>query len=100
ESGARCVLRSGFQVLGAGARYRRGVRNAELFEAIQVRLPLGLAVATKLVQIRPGIEPGVVSVIEHQPDRIVSYRLDLRDDDLVFAQLQGFLSRSVSADFR
>src|SRR6185437_5657782 len=64
---------------------------------LEILLPHRFLLLAELVQIVPGIDPGVVSVGELGPDRIVADRLDLGDRDFALADLQRLLAGAVSA---
>src|SRR5688572_11726820 len=75
------------------------IRNPQLFEARQILLPLLIALCAELAQIAPRIQPGVMTVVEHELDRVLPDGLDRADADVVFAELQGFLTRAVATNF-
>src|SRR3569833_2855906 len=66
----------------------------------QVLAPVRFLVAAQLVQVLPGVQAGVVPVIEHQLDRILPDRLDDPDTDSLLSKHQLFLARSVALHFR
>src|SRR5437868_12398089 len=51
------------------------------------------------MQVGPGVKTGVMAIVEYQAQRIIPDGLCGFDADLVFAQLQCFLPRPVSANF-
>ena len=55
--------------------------------------------ATELVQVGPGVQAGVVAVVEDDAHCIVADRLDGAHADFVLAQLQRLLTRAVAAYF-
>src|SRR5262245_48703464 len=84
----------------AAGRDRRRVGDAELRQPIQVLPPLRVVGLAQLAQIRPGVEPCVVTVVEPESHRVMADGLDRVDADLVLAELQRFLSGAVAADLR
>jgi hypothetical protein len=65
-----------------------------------VARPVRRLVCSELVQIPPGEQSRVMSVIEDNFNGILSDRLDGPDADFFLTQYQDFLSRTVSFDFR
>src|ERR1700677_778980 len=55
--------------------------------------------AGQLTQIIPAIETGVVSVVEHDLDRVIANRLDRDDGDVLLARDNLFLARRVALHF-
>lgn len=72
-----------------------GLRTARL-----VAGPVSHLIPSELVQVPPGEQTGVVSVIEHDFDGILSDGLDGTDTDIFLAEHQDLLSRAMSFDFR
>src|SRR6185437_14813811 len=62
----------------------------------QVMGPLGFAVAAQLVEVLPGVEAGVVAVVEDQLHGVLADRLDGADADGLFTEHQGFLAGAVA----
>jgi hypothetical protein len=65
-----------------------------------VARPVRRIIPSELVQIPPGEQAGVMSVIEDNFDGILADWLDAPDADIFLTQHQDFLSRTVSFDFR
>ena len=65
-------------------------------QAVQVGLPQLVVVPAEVVEQIPGVEPAVVTIAEHRPDRVIADGLDAFDFDFALADLQGFLPRSVA----
>src|ERR1700682_3483403 len=91
----------------AGVRGRRGGRvrigitaGARGVEPSQVLVPHQLLPRPELVEIVPGADTGLVPIREFGADRVMSYRLDLRNGDLALTDLQRFLARAVAATLR
>src|SRR3984885_3912456 len=55
--------------------------------------------AGQLTQIVPAIETGVVSVVEHDLDRVIANRLDRDDGDVLLARDNLFLAWRVALHF-
>src|SRR4030095_10788614 len=68
-------------------------------EPVEIPLPQILLPHAEIVQIVPGINPGVVTVRKSRTQRIVAHRLDVGDRYIALADLQGFLSRPMAAHF-
>jgi hypothetical protein len=64
-----------------------------------VSRPIGRVVSSELVQIPPGEQAGVVSVVEDEFDGILSDRLDSADPDVFLSEHQHFLTRAMPFDF-
>src|SRR6516225_928482 len=67
--------------------------------ARKVARPLLGALPSELVEILPGVEPGVVPVVEYQFHRVLTDRLDGCDADVLLAEDQHLLAGSVTFDF-
>jgi hypothetical protein len=81
------------------------VKDAQLLLDAQrppllVALPQCCVIATQLVEIPPGEQPGVMAVVENQFYSILSNGLDGSDADILLAEHQNLLSRAMSFDFR
>jgi hypothetical protein len=77
------------------------VLSADGFRAaFLVTLPIDGLIASQLVQIPPGEQAGVVPVVEHNFDGILSDGLDGADADSLFIEHQHLLSGPMSFDFR
>jgi len=63
-----------------------------------VARPVTRLIASELVEIPPGEQSGVMSVIEHNFDGIVSNRFDRSDTDIFLSHHQCFLSGTMSFD--
>jgi hypothetical protein len=66
----------------------------------QLCLPLLSLFDAQLVQVSPGVDARGMTVIEYQPDSVVSYRLDISYAYLLFTELQHLLTRSVALHLR
>ena len=53
----------------------------------------------KLVQVLPGIQAGVMSIIEDNPDSVMSNRFQCVYSHIFLAGLQDFLARSMASHF-
>src|SRR6185312_308343 len=51
-----------------------------------------------LVEVFPGVEAGVVAIIEDELHGVLAYRLDRAHADRLFAEYQGLLARAVPFD--
>src|SRR5438874_8870065 len=67
--------------------------------ALEVARPLRRSIAAKLVQVLPGVQPGVVPVVEDELHGVLRLRLDRRDEDVLLAETQYLLPRSVPIYF-
>jgi hypothetical protein len=67
-------------------------------QPVQIALPLPVVIPAKLIQYRPGVEPGTVSVVEDEAHCIASDRLDPIDADAGLVQHEDALSRAVTRD--
>ena len=56
-------------------RNLRGVRDSQLGQPVEVLLPLGRACLAQFVQVSPGVEAGIVAIVEHQLHGVVADRL-------------------------
>jgi len=79
---------------------RRSAGGARLVAPRLVTRPVGYLIATQLIQVPPGEQPSVMSVIENDFHGIVSDRLHCPDADGFLAEHQDFLARAVSLDLR
>src|SRR5271165_3767448 len=52
--------------------------------------------ARELAQVVPRIKPGVVAVVEHDPDRIIADRLDADEGDILLAGHDPLLARRMA----
>src|SRR5579863_4767822 len=66
--------------------------------ARKISRPVCLALAAELVQIFPGVQPAVVPVVKHQFDGVLSHRFDRHDADVLLAEHQHLLARTVALD--
>jgi hypothetical protein len=66
---------------------------------ILVSRPIGRLVSSELVQIPPGEQTGVMSVVEDEFNGILSDRLDSADPDVFLPEHQHFLARAMPFDF-
>jgi hypothetical protein len=69
---------------------------AGFFETIEVILPLLLILGAEFVQVFPGIDTGIVLIIEHELQGVIALRLDRIDGDLFLVNLKHFLTRAVT----
>src|SRR5262245_6742023 len=67
-------------------------------QTLQVALPLPLVLGTELVEHGPGVEPGVVAVVEHEPHRVAADGLDLRYAHVLLVRHENALARRVAFD--
>src|ERR1700730_6490860 len=68
-------------------------------QAIEIIAPAPLALDTELVKIAPGIDPGVVEIVEGYANSVVADRLDPDDPDMGAPRHQRLLPRTVSLHF-
>jgi multisubunit Na+/H+ antiporter MnhE subunit len=66
------------------------------FQAIEVVLPLLVPMGTQIIQVAPDVDPGIVAVVEHELDPIVSHGLDRGYTDIFLAELQNLLPGTVT----
>lgn len=66
-------------------------------QAVQIGLPEFIVMQPEVVEHVPGIETTIVAVGKNRLDRIVADRIDTFDGNIPFADLQGFLARSMAA---
>src|SRR5450759_487090 len=71
-----------------------------LLHALQVTGPVAGLILSKVIEIVPGIEPGIVPVRKFELDGIRADRLDRLDRDVLLADLEHFLPWPVAAHFR
>ena len=71
-----------------------GARGVELLKVV---LPALLLLASQLVQIVPGIDAGIVTIVENQLQGVVADRFYFPDSELDLAYLQYFMPRTVAA---
>jgi hypothetical protein len=55
-----------------------------------------LIVETQLIESIPGVDAGVVLVIEMEADGVVAHRVDMGNVDILFAHLQDLLSGTMA----
>src|SRR5262249_2700177 len=60
----------------------RIARQAALLEVLEIRGPDLVVVLAEMAQVVPGVDPGVVQVVELDAQRVVANRLDLENADL------------------
>ena len=60
-------------------------------QPFQVVVPQAFPVRAEPVQLLPGVQAGVVSVVEAQAHRVVAHRLDGADPDPLLPDLQDVL---------
>src|SRR5215470_15875246 len=87
---ATAAWRLARRVAGLAARARS-------IDAIEVLSPQPIAIQPEFVEVIPGIDAGVVAVGKLRLDRIAADRLDTDDLNVLFADLQDFLPRAVTA---
>jgi hypothetical protein len=75
-------------------------RLRRLSAPLLVPRPVDRVVPTELVEIPPGEQSGVMSVIEDNFDGILSNWLYSADTHILLAEHQDLLSRTMSFDFR
>src|SRR5690606_2486925 len=68
------------------------------FQALQVIGPERVLVMTAVIEPFPGVDAGIVQVVEAQPHGIGADRLDADDADMAPAGHQGLLSRAMALD--
>ena len=71
-TGRACALGAPCGATGVSAR-------SGFTQPLEIPLPERFLVASDLVQVVPGIQPRVVTVAEHELDRVSAHRLDGRD---------------------
>ena len=70
------------------------------FQALQVVRPVFFHVRAEFVQRVPGIDAGIMAVVEMQADGVVTDLLDLVDIHVFLADLENLFPRPVSLHFR
>ena len=61
---------------------------------------VAVPLCAEFVKIFPGVEPGIVTIVEDEAYRIVPNRLDGRDLNMFLAGLQDVLSGAMALDLR
>src|SRR3954447_9140216 len=69
-------------------------------ESGEILAPTVLMLGAELVKIIPGIDPGVVQIVEFNPDGVIADRFQLHDPDMGTAVDQCLLSRTVPPHLR
>src|SRR5690242_2286475 len=65
-------------------------------ERVEIGLPDPALVTAEPIQRRPGIDPGLMPIVEPDADRVVADRLDLGQADTAFAGYRHLLARVVA----
>ena len=74
--------------------------EAFFFEFVEIGLPdLGL-IFTEMIEIVPAVDTRVMQIVESDPDRVMSYRLDLHDADMAALVDDLLLRGAVALYFR
>src|SRR5258708_37788620 len=68
-------------------------------EGVEIAAPALLVFEAELVEIGPGIDPGVVEIVEGDAHRVVADRLQRDDPDMGAAGDQCLLPGSMTLDF-
>src|SRR5690348_11908658 len=68
-------------------------------ERCEVGGPALLLLDPKLIEIIPGIDPGIVQVVELDADGVIADRFKIDDADLRALRNDDFLARPVALDF-
>src|ERR1700730_1980709 len=68
-------------------------------QAVEIVAPAPLALDTELIKIAPGVDPGVVKIVEGDANRVVADRLDPDDPDMGAPGYQRLLPRTVPLHF-
>src|SRR5450759_3862931 len=71
-----------------------------LLHSLQIAGPVAGLILSKVIEIVPGIEPGIVTIRKFELDGIRANRLDSLDRDVLLANLEHFLPRPMAAHFR
>ena len=82
-----------FQMLRFGPFVSGGLELVEVF------LPVLVVVLAQVVEGLPGVDAGVVVVVEVELDGVVADLFDFFDVDVLLADLQGFLSGAMALHF-
>ena len=69
---------------------------AGCFQAGQIVLPVLFLVGAQVVEGIPGVDTGIVAVIEVEADGIVADRIDSFDADILYAYLKYLLTRAMT----
>src|SRR5258705_4011583 len=84
---------------GAAASPRGLAAETVCREGVEIAAPALLVFEAELVEIGPGIDPGIVEIVEGDAHRIVADRLQRDDPDMGAAGDQCLLAGSVTLDF-
>src|SRR5262249_28878248 len=68
-------------------------------ERLEVGIPQFLSPLAQLVEVRPGINTGIVKVVEYDAHRVVADRLQVDDSDLSPTRDQLLLAGTMALDF-
>src|SRR5579883_2117131 len=94
ESQSRCSD----ETAASGAALRQA-RESRLFQGREIIAPAAFLLQAELTQIAPGIDAGVVEIVELDADSVIADRLDLENADLGAAMDELFLARPVPLHF-
>ena len=67
-------------------------------EAVEVFTPALFVLDAELIEVGPGIDPGVMQIVEGDAHSVVPHRLQPDDTDMRASGNQGLLARTVSLD--
>src|SRR5690606_31246834 len=73
--------------------------RARFFEALQIVLPHHILMLAELAQVFPGVDAGVVAIVEEQLDAVMADGFELGQFDEALTHLQHFLARAVTTHF-
>jgi len=68
-------------------------------EAVEVFAPALFVLDAELIEVGPGIDPGVMQIVEGNAHGVVAHRLQPDDPDMRASGNHGLLARTVSLDF-
>jgi hypothetical protein len=77
-----------------------GLRVERSQTSFLIALPIGSPIPSQLMQIAPGEQTGIMTVVEDDLDGVLAYGLHGSDADILFAEHQYFLSRTMSLHLR
>src|SRR5271163_4450175 len=72
--------------------------EAALLQLAEIGRPAARLLLAELVEILPGIDPGIVQIVEADPHRVVADRLERQDADLAAPGDDGLLARPMALD--
>src|SRR5579871_3269165 len=94
EDAGRAAMSGPLSFGGPGGR--SAFAGTRLGAALQVAGPVRRLLAPELVQVLPGVQAGVVAVVEDQLDRVLADRVHRADVHVLLAQHERLLPRTVA----